>query len=78
MQKPNRRPIPQVDTKAYAEAGELFFKPWAGTVAIEMHFCTSFLNQGEALAVSLSLFKACKEEWGDQFTREFLSQLEKL
>ncbi len=58
---PNKRPIPQVDPKSAATPGAITIKPWMDgkSVGVEVHHCTIFLEQKEALAVLLSLSHAC-------------------
>lgn len=75
---PNKRPIPSVDTKNYAEPGALYFKPFPPNVIIEMHHCSSFLSEAEALKAVLSFIKAGKEVWGADFIDTVLAHVESL
>lgn len=75
---PNKRPIPSVDTKNYAEPGAIYFKPYDKHVVIEMHHCSSFLSEAEALRAILSFIKAGKEVWGDEFLGKTLAHMENL
>lgn len=73
---PNKRLIPSVDTKNYAEPGALYFKPFPPNVIIEMHHCSSFLSEAEALRAVLSFVKAGKEVWGGLFTNNVVAYIE--
>lgn len=74
----NKRPIPKVDTKNYAEQGAIYFKPYPPNVIIEMHHCSSFLSEAEALRAILSFIKAGKEVWGPDFMDTVLAHVESL
>ncbi len=75
---PNKRPIPKVETKNYAEQGAIYFKPFPPNVIIEMHHCSSFLSEAEALESILSFIKAGKEVWGADFIDTVLAHVESL
>lgn len=75
---PNKRPIPKVDTKNYAEQGAIYFKPYDKNVIIEMHHCSSFLSEAEALESILSFIKAGKEVWGSDFVDDVMAHVEVL
>ena len=75
---PNKRLIPRVDTRNYAEQGAIYFKPFEQNVVIEMHHCSSFLSEAEALRAILSFIKAGKEVWGEDFADTVLAHVERL
>lgn len=75
---PNKRPVPSVDTKNYAEPGAIYFKPYDKNVIIGMHHCSSFLSEAEALRAILSFIKAGKEVWGADFMDTVLAHVESL
>lgn len=75
---PNKRPIPKVDTRNYAEQGALYFKVFPPNVIIEMHHCSAFLSEAEALMAILSFYKAGVEVWGKSFGDLVIAHVERL
>ena len=75
---PNKRPIPKVDIQDYVEQGVLYFKPHPPNVVIEMHYCSAFLSEAEALESILCFIKAGKEVWGEDFMDTVLAHVERL
>lgn len=74
----NKRPIPSVDIKNYAEQGAIYFKPYDKNVCVRMHYCSAFLSEAEALVAILSFIKAGKEVWGTDFMDTVLAHVESL
>jgi hypothetical protein len=77
---PNNRPVPHVNTKEYASQGEIGIYPVSTEkiVKVEMHYCSVFLNEEEALRVALSLVTASSQVYGRQWVNKFIQHVEKL
>ena len=76
---PKKRPIPKVDPLAYADEGHLVIKPSSDkTISVEMHHCTAFINEKEAMIMLLSLLNASKKLWGSPFVTKFLTHVDVL
>jgi hypothetical protein len=76
----NKRLIPKVDDKTYASPGECILIPAPGgqEVRLSLHHCTVFLDEKEAFQVAISLIHASSKVWGDQFTKNLLTYMEKM
>lgn len=75
---PNTRPIPKVDPKVYADPGYLTIKPGddGKSVYLELHHCSVYMSESEALTTLLSLSNAGLRVWGNNFLRKFLTYVE--
>jgi hypothetical protein len=77
---PNTRPIPKVDNKEYASPGVCAIIPSLDRkeVRFSLHHCTVFLDEKESFQVAISLMHASSKVWGDQFTKNLLTYMEKM
>jgi hypothetical protein len=77
---PNKRPIPKVDDRVYASSGVCVIIPSLDKeeVRVSLHHCTVFLDEKEAFQVAISLIQASSKVWGEQFTNNLLTYVEKM
>ena len=74
----NKRPIPKVDTKQYAESGHIDIKPAVGCISVVLHHCTAFMDEKETLSMLLSTLSAAQKAYGPSFMAKFLTHVDVL
>lgn len=75
----NKRPIPPVETREYADSGELVIRPALDkkSIVIEVHYCTIYLSEHESMQVALSLLQAGLKLYGIQWLGRLIAYVEK-